>query len=198
MNEAFDFSTVLAQVDTVVQRQPGDVIIDMDQPGSCMFIVASGSVLIQVGDIVLETVGKGGLVGEVAMLDDNPRIATVIAGPECGVAVIDRERCLALVRENPQFAIELLRVIARRLRATNFFAHHDPVTRLPNRASLEQHLRIVLKGARRHSRPLAVMVLDMEGFRSINDLLGHAVGDEVVEAAGARRFAMRTLSRGWA
>jgi diguanylate cyclase (GGDEF)-like protein len=186
MNEAFDFSTVLAQVDTVVQRQPGDVIIDMDQPGSCMFIVASGSVLIQVGDIVLETVGKGGLVGEVAMLDDNPRIATVIAGPECGVAVIDRERCLALVRENPQFAIELLRVIARRLRATNFFAHHDPVTRLPNRASLEQHLRIVLKGARRHNRPLAVMVLDMEGFRSINDLLGHAAGDEVVEAAGAR------------
>jgi diguanylate cyclase (GGDEF)-like protein len=186
MNEVFDFSTILAQIDTVVQRQPGDVIIDVDQAGNCMFIVASGSVLIQVGDIVRETVGKGGLVGELAMFDDNPHIATVIAGPDCGVAVIDRERCLALVRENPQFAIELLRVIARRLRATNVFAYHDPVTRLPNRASLEQHLRIVLKGARRHSLPLAVMIIDMVGFRSINDLLGHAAGDQVVEAVGAR------------
>ena len=192
MNEAFDFSSVLAAADAIQPRNAGDVIIDVDEAGSCMYIVTSGSVLIQVGDIVLETVGKGGLVGEVAMLDDNTRIAKVIAGDACAVAAIDRERCFALVRENAEFAIEMLRVIARRLRATNFFAHHDPVTRLPNRVSLEEQLRIVLNGARRHTLPVAVMIVDVEGFRGINDLLGHAAGDQVVEAAGARlRAAVR-------
>ena len=140
MNETFDFSTIPEPVDVVVSRRPGEAILEAGTPGTCMFVVTSGEALIKVGDTVLETVGKGGIVGEMAMLDDSPRSANVVAGAQCEVISIDRERCFSLFREKPVFATELMKLIVRRLRAMNFFAHHDPMTRLPNRARLEEHL----------------------------------------------------------
>lgn len=186
MNKAFDFSTILEPVDVVVSRRPGETIVEADTPGSCLFVLTSGEALVKVGDIVLETVSKGGIMGEMAMLDDSPRSANVVAGTQCEVVSIDRERCLTLFREKPVFATELMKLIVRRLRAMNFFAHHDPMTQLPNRARLEEHLCLALTRAQRNSMPVGVMALDLDGFRSINDLLGHAAGDRLMSAAATR------------
>lgn len=186
MGDAFDFSTFLDPSDVVLSRQPGELIIDMHEPGNCMFVLKSGEALIKVGDVVLEPVGRGDIVGEMAMLDDHLRSANVVASTSCQVVSIDQERCLGLVREKPRFAIELMRLIVRRLRAMNFFAHHDPVTRLPNRASLEEHLRDALSRARRRAKPLVVMTVDIGGVREISDLLGYGAGDALLDAAVGR------------
>ena len=60
-------------------------------------------------------------------------------------------------------------------------ANHDPLTGLVNRTRVLQHL-----GAPREPRPLAVLFLDLDNFKRINDSLGHATGDEVLRVVGER------------
>jgi len=71
-------------------------------------------------------------------------------------------------------------------------AYHDPLTGLPNRALLLDRLDQALAEVERHERTLAVLYLDLDRFKLINDSRGHHVGDRLLEAAGAR---MRGLLR---
>lgn len=65
-------------------------------------------------------------------------------------------------------------------------AHHDPLTGLPNRLVFEAHLAKSLDRARRHNTRLALVFIDLNGFKAINDQYGHAVGDRVLVATGTR------------
>lgn len=63
-------------------------------------------------------------------------------------------------------------------------AHHDPLTDLPNRGLLSDRLRREVARARRGDRPFALHLVDLDEFKSVNDLLGHAVGDQfLIEVA---------------
>ncbi|NHC16191.1 diguanylate cyclase domain-containing protein [Motilibacter deserti] len=68
-----------------------------------------------------------------------------------------------------------------------YLAYHDPLTGLPNRAQLLDHLELELTRARRDGHGVAVLFLDLDGFKAVNDSLGHATGDRVL-AAVARRM----------
>ncbi|MEI8170138.1 MAG: PAS-domain containing protein [Rhodoferax sp.] len=65
-------------------------------------------------------------------------------------------------------------------------AHRDALTGLANRYTLEARLDQLVADARRHDRRLAVMFLDMDNFKSINDTLGHGIGDEFLCAVAKR------------
>lgn len=65
-------------------------------------------------------------------------------------------------------------------------AHHDPLTGLPNRALFEDGLERALEGALRTGTRLALIYMDIDNFKGINDSLGHQVGDAVLEAVAAR------------
>lgn len=65
-------------------------------------------------------------------------------------------------------------------------AHHDPLTGLPNRRLLAERARGALAKAPRQNQLLGVALVDLDGFKLINDELGHAAGDEVLCTVGAR------------
>ena len=65
-------------------------------------------------------------------------------------------------------------------------ATHDPLTMLPNRSLFYEHLDQALRRARRNKSRLAVFFLDLDGFKSVNDLLGHDQGDKLLQEVAAR------------
>jgi len=65
-------------------------------------------------------------------------------------------------------------------------ALHDPLTGLPNRRLLEDRIATTLQHAARHGRKAAVMYLDLDGFKPINDTHGHATGDEILKLVAQR------------
>jgi diguanylate cyclase (GGDEF)-like protein/PAS domain S-box-containing protein len=67
-----------------------------------------------------------------------------------------------------------------------FQAYHDALTSLPNRALLADRLELALNLARRNSGSVAVLFLDLDNFKLINDSMGHAVGDRMLEIAAER------------
>lgn len=81
----------------------------------------------------------------------------------------------------------------------NFQAYHDLLTHLPNRALLQDRLELALTHARRDSGMVAVMYVDLDRFKLVNDTYGHAMGDELLKAIALRiRSCLRasdTLSR---
>lgn len=65
-------------------------------------------------------------------------------------------------------------------------AHNDPLTGLPNRALFHDRLEQALRLAQRHQQSMAVMFLDLDHFKEINDTLGHAVGDVLLTETAKR------------
>ena len=67
-----------------------------------------------------------------------------------------------------------------------FLAYHDVLTGLPNRLMLMGELDNAIKRARRHDQLLSVLFLDLDGFKAVNDNMGHLAGDELLRAVAER------------
>jgi len=81
--------------------------------------------------------------------------------------------------------VGLLGALKIRLEAEQQLARQDPLTRLHNRRSFLELATVELERARRTGRPLTVLYLDLDDFKSVNDLLGHAAGDRLLALVGA-------------
>jgi diguanylate cyclase (GGDEF)-like protein len=115
--------------------------------------------------------GDGEVLGTIALLGSQPASAD------------DGEReMLLLASRLAALAVEHDHLDERLIHR----AHHDALTSLPNRSLLEERLEQALARARRAGRTVGLMFLDIDGFKLINDSLGHQLGDDLLRGFAAR------------
>lgn len=97
----------------------GQTIFREGDPGDSLYIVADGQLDIILGSQIIETVGPGGMIGEFALIDDKPRSATAVARSDCLLVQVSRPHFLTLIQRTPLFALQVMRIMAERLRRAN-------------------------------------------------------------------------------
>ena len=117
MVEVKSFTEMLMFAETNPLRYAdGEVVFEEGQAADRMYIVRSGEVELRRNGESIEVLGPGAIVGEMALIDPAPRSATVVAKGETQLVAVDEETFRQLVQKVPGFALEVLRLVVRRLR----------------------------------------------------------------------------------
>jgi diguanylate cyclase (GGDEF)-like protein len=165
--------------------------------GSCQLLVALGSLLVGAAMVA----GEGGpatttygafyiWVGMYAALFFAPRPATahIAWAGTCHVVALvvatEGGRWLAQTVLLFGAITATALVVGALVRQIRTAAATDPLTGLPNRRSFDQHLDMELARAHRADRRVALLALDLDGFKEVNDREGHAAGDQLLVEAG--------------
>ena len=82
--------------------------------GVALFAVLKGRVAIRIGDSLVEKVGRGGIFGEMSLVDRRPRLATAVAETDCMLLAMSRHMFLHLVKRSPKFGAALLKAVGER------------------------------------------------------------------------------------
>ena len=114
-----DFSLLVGPEVPTRYFAKGNTIFREGDRGDEFFVVVRGQVEIRSGDRSFETLGRNGIFGEMALIDDSPRSATVVALTDVTVAPVKEKQFLFLVKHTPFFALSVMRVLAYRLRRQN-------------------------------------------------------------------------------
>jgi diguanylate cyclase (GGDEF)-like protein/PAS domain S-box-containing protein len=125
-----------------------------------------------------------------SLLDDAPTFSYRVRHRN-GAVVWFETTSRAIVGANGEIEeiISVSRDISERRQAEEqieYQAYHDALTGLPNRLLFRDRLTVALAHAKRQRMPLAVMFLDLDRFKFVNDTLGHSLGDEMLKAMAAR------------
>lgn len=94
----------------------GQVIFEKGGIADRMYVVIDGEVEISIDGKFLDTTGAGGIVGEMALIDDSPRSATAIAKTQCKLVGVDKNRFNFLVQQTPNFALNVMKIMVERIR----------------------------------------------------------------------------------
>jgi CRP-like cAMP-binding protein len=109
----------LAQIAEIAEEQPftsGDQVFSEGEPGDALYLVVEGSVRVHQGDRQLAQLGPRDVFGEMAVLDSEPRSATVTAVKDSVLLKIARDDFRDILQERPEIGMGVLKVLSRRLR----------------------------------------------------------------------------------
>src|SRR6201986_4647499 len=109
---------------SLVRHRPQVTIFQRGDPGSSMMAVVRGRVKMCTfsadgKELVLNIIDRGGLFGEIALLDGQPRSADAVAIEDTELLVLDRNRLMPFLNANPEIATRLIAVLCQRLRVTS-------------------------------------------------------------------------------
>jgi diguanylate cyclase (GGDEF)-like protein len=189
--------------------QPGEVIVREHDAGDDFYIIRSGQTVVMKGDDQSPTIlgfrSIGESIGEMALLENLPRSATVIALDVVSLWCFSREAFYQFVRENPSFNLNLMNMLSGRIRKSeeermrgyaremkqvvaletlSRQATHDPLTGLFNRRYLDQILYGEIAHAMQSDSMVGILMADVDHFKEINDRYGHKAGDLMLQSLG--------------
>lgn len=189
--------------------QPGEVILRENEPGDIFYLIRYGQTVIIKGDFQNPTIlgfrSIGEAIGEMALLENRPRSASVIALDTVSLWSLSRETFYHFLSENPSFSISLMNVLSGRIRKSeeermrgyarekeqvvvletlSKQATHDPLTGLFNRRYLDQILYGEIAHALQSGSLVGILMADVDHFKQINDRYGHKAGDLMLHSLG--------------
>jgi CRP-like cAMP-binding protein len=97
----------------------GQALFREGDAGNQMFVLETGTAEVFVQNQCVETLQHGSIVGEMSLVSPGPHSASVIAKTNCEFVAVDEKRFQFLVQQTPYFALQVMRLMAERLRATN-------------------------------------------------------------------------------
>jgi len=118
-NDTIDFSLLIGPQIPSRTFKAGDTIFKQGEPATELYVIKNGRVGIQLGNRILDTLDSYDIFGEMALIDQAPRSADAIAVTDVTLVPISEKQFLFLVSQTPFFALKVMRVLARRLRAAN-------------------------------------------------------------------------------
>jgi CRP-like cAMP-binding protein len=116
MNAEIDMRTFARGAGATVAFSAGSTIFNIGDPGTCMYIVQSGTIEMVIGDRVVETCGANEAIGFMSMIDGAQRSSTARVKEACEVSLIDQRKFRFMVDELPNFAHYIMGAMARRIR----------------------------------------------------------------------------------
>ena len=197
----------LHTVSAILQHCPtrslnaGDWLLTKGQPNRRMYFMLSGKLgifLDEPSEPPIIHVEPGQTVGEMSVIDGSPASAHVIAIDPSRLLEVDDRTFWNLVSASHRFSINLLQLLARRMRDSNMNlrkvtllgrelerdAHVDPLTGLYNRRWWDDKFMRLVERAQRSQQSLSLLVLDIDYFKKFNDKFGHIAGDIVLKHVG--------------
>lgn len=109
----------------LVRFAAGEVIMAEGERGELMYVVLEGEVTITLKGKVLATASSGEIVGEMSLINSGLRSATVTAGTDCVLAMIDRVSFQSMLRHVPDFALHVMNVLGKRLETAFDMIEHE-------------------------------------------------------------------------
>ncbi len=144
--------------------------------GETAYVVLSGEMNVNVdgagGSRTVATFGRGELFGELALLCDVPRTATLVAKTETSLLSMSKDNFMKLVEENPEVSLNLTRVIAGRFEATIRNTQHgtplyDDVTGLPKKGVFMDRLKHTINHDKRSGHHSALALINLEELKTL-------------------------------
>ena len=120
---------------------PGELLFKAGDPADCMYVVLEGSLVVKVADKIVEHSRRGAIIGEMALIDQAPRSATVSSYEHCVLARLDQRRFEHLIQQNPFFATHVMKVLVDRIRQMNQMLEQD-ADPLPASVASERRLHL--------------------------------------------------------
>ena len=114
-----DFGILAGAGAPVRSFKAGEVIFQQGDAAEEFYVIQSGTVEIRLGNRVLDTLPELSIFGEMALIDRSPRSATAVTATDVSLVPVGEKQFLFLVSRTPHFALNVLRVLAQRLRTTN-------------------------------------------------------------------------------
>jgi diguanylate cyclase (GGDEF)-like protein len=171
-------------------------LLEVSAENDKLYVILSGAVSIYVpgSDVPLMQLGVGECVGELSLIDGGSASAAVVTEGPTTVLAIPRSQIWVLVDASAEFARNLLRVLAGRVRHDDevladahrrrvHFEHLatvDGLTGLRNRTWLDDAFPRQLQRSERGGQPCVLLMIDIDRFKVVNDQHGHLVGDAVL------------------
>jgi len=118
-DDVIGFSFLAESKVPVWYLKPGETIFKEGDAAKELYVIQSGQVEIQLGNRLLDTLEPNDLFGEMALIDGASRSATAIAKTDVALVPMSKKDFLALIGRAPSFALDVMSILARRLRAAN-------------------------------------------------------------------------------
>jgi CRP/FNR family cyclic AMP-dependent transcriptional regulator len=103
----------------LLRFEAGKVVFREGDPGDTVYVVLDGKVDLRVNGRLVETVDPGGILGEMALIEQAPRVASATTRTKCDLLPISEARFMSMIQETPHFALQIMKVMASRLRRMN-------------------------------------------------------------------------------